>query len=556
MGRQAAVCPVGHRRAEPPSGSVAGSRSVAEILARHVTLELSGIDRMYLNAYIPRLQTEAGVAAFLVKHRGHRVASSVLLDPISKAFVARLERFAREQGIDLVTFQKGQRKDDVAAEYRQRFAQAEGVLFLGKAQEKVRVVRTQRRRNPQTGATYPWLVASTALVNQYYIYAVDKDFGPFFLKFSSYFPYNAKLCLNGHEYLKRQLLQRGIEHEALDNGVLSCADPKAAQKICDSLSAQLIERFFRKWLALVPHPFDTADRRAGYRYELSILQIELSLTQVLDRPLSGRILFEEILRENLDLGRPDQVQILFARRVTRRTPGRFRTRVLTEGVQPSLHIDYRKSKIKQYHKQGRALRTETTINDTRDFAIGRRLRNLAALRKIGFEANRRLLDVQRLSHDATLGEDEWYRVVHPVEVEGRHASALRFDDARVQALFAALILFVFQLRGFSSRDLREPLAHLLGLRPDQLTAGRMTYDLRRLRLHGLIERLPKSHRYQLTPRGRSTAIFFNRVYARLLRPQLATLCPQAPPGTSPLAVAFRRLDGAIDQAMADLRLAG
>jgi hypothetical protein len=555
MGRQAAVCPVGHRRRGPPA-RVAASRSAAEILARHVTLELSGIDRMYLNAYVPKLQTEAGVACFLVQHRGHRMASSVLLDPISKTFVARLERFARERDLDLVTFEKGQPKDDVAAGYRRRFTRSEGVLFIGKAQEKVRVVRTQKRRNPQTGASYPWLVSSTAMVNQYYIYAVDEDFGPFFVKFSSYFPYNAKLCLNGHEYLKRQLLKRGIEHEALDNGLLSCADPQAAQRICDGLSASLIERFFRKWLAILPHPFNAADRRAGYRYELSILQIELSLTQVLDRPLSGRILFEEILRENLDLGRPDQIQLLFARRITRRTPGRFRTRVLTAGVCPSLHIDYRKSKIQQYHKEGRALRTETTINDTRDFAIGRRLRNLAALRKIGFDANRRLLDVQRLSHDATLGEEQWHRVVRPVEVDGQHASALHFDDSPTQALFAALIRFVFQLRGFSSKDLREPLAHLLGLRPEQLTAGRMTYELRRLRLHGLIERLPHSHRYRLTPSGRRTVIFFNRVYARLLRPQLAALSPRATAGASRLAIAFRTLDGALDQALSTLRLAG
>jgi hypothetical protein len=529
--------------------------SVAEILERHVTLELSGIDRMYLNAYVPTLQTDSGVAAFLVKHRGHRMASSVLLNPISKSFVSRLERFARAHGLDVVSFTKGQRKDDVAAAYRQRFTKEEGVLFIGKAQEKVRAVRTQRRSNPETGATFPWLVSSTAMVNQYYVYAVDKEFGPFFLKFSSYFPYNAKLCLNGHEYLKRQLVARGIEHEALDNGLLSCADPKAAQKICDGLSAPLIERFFRKWLAILPHPFNATDRRAGYRYDLSILQLELSLTQVLDRPLAGRVLFEEIIRENLDLGRPDRVQLIFGRRVTRRTPGRFRTRVLTDGVVPSLHVDYRKSKIKQYHKEGRALRTETTINDTRDFAIGRRLKNLPALRKIGFDANRRLLDVQRLSHDATLGEDEFVQVVNRVEVGGQQASALRFDDPRVQALFAALILFVFQLRGFSNKDLREPLARLLGRRPEELTAGKMTYDLRRLRLHGLIERLPNSHRYRLTSRGRFVAIFFNRVYARLLRPQLAMLSPQAPPGPSPLAAAFRKLDGAIEHEVKDLRLA-
>ena len=192
----------------------------------------------------------------------------------------------------------------IAAEHLAQFRQAEGILFIGKAQEKVSVFRTEKRRNPATGQSYPWIVRATALVNQYYIYAVDEDFGPFFLKFSSYFPYNARLCINGHEYAKRQLTQRGIAYAALDNGFLTCADPAQLQAICDELSPAQIDGLLRKWLARLPHPFTAADRAAGYRYDISLLQTEFSLTQVLDQPRMGRILFEDIIRENLDLGRP------------------------------------------------------------------------------------------------------------------------------------------------------------------------------------------------------------------------------------------------------------
>src|SRR5262249_5797356 len=185
-----------------------------------------------------------------------------------------------------------------------------------------------------------------------------------------------KLCINGHEYVKRQLAKEGIAFEALDNGILSCADPRRLQQLCDGLSAAKIDGLLRKWLARLPHPFTAADRAARYRYDLPILPAEFSLHEALDCPLCGRVFVEEVIRENLDIGRPDQVQLIFDRRVTRRTPGRFRTRVLTEGVVPSLHIDYKRSRIKQYHKEGRALRTETTINDPRDFGIGKRLSNL------------------------------------------------------------------------------------------------------------------------------------------------------------------------------------
>jgi hypothetical protein len=530
-------------------------RSVAEILAGHVTLEVEGIDRMYLNVYVPQLQREGGVASFFRFHRGHRFVSSALMDPISKAFIASMEACARQEQVPIVQFRKGQRKDDIAAEQLKKFTKQEGVLFIGKAQEKTPVFRTERRRNEQTGGTYPWLVPSTAMVNHFYVYCVDHDFGPFFLKFSTYFPYNAKLCLNGHEYAKRQLARKGVGFESLDNGVLSCDDPKRLQAICDGLSADKIDALLRKWLRRLPHPFSAADRKAGYRYQISILQAEFSLTQVLDRPVTGRVLFEEVIRENLDLGRPGQVQLIFDRRVTKRTPGRFRTRVITEGVVPSLHVDYKNTRIKQYHKEGRALRTETTINNTRDFGIGKLLKNLPALRQIGFQANRRLLDVEKISHDCAIGEDAFAQVVRPIKVDGQRASALPFGDQRVQALFAVLAVFSIQMRGFTNAELRNLLAQMLGLDPAQYPVGRMTYDLRRLRLHGIIERIPRSHRYQLTQSGLRIALFFSRTYARLLRPNLAAIMPESPPVNSALRTAFDRLQSIIDSCCEDLHLA-
>jgi hypothetical protein len=352
--------------------------------------------------------------------------------------------------------------------------------------------------------------------------------------------------VNGHEYLERQLAQEGIAFEALDNGLLRGANPARARAICDGLGAEQIDELLRKWLARLPHPCTPDDQRAGYRYELSILQAEFSLTQVLDRPLTGRVFFEEVIREHLDLGRPDQVQLIFDRRVTRRTAGRFRTRVITAGVIPSLHVDSKRSRIKQYPKDGRAVRTETTINDTRDFGIGKRLTNLPAPRVVGFGANRRLLDVQRVSHECQLGAAAFAQITRPLTVDGQRAAALRFEQERVQALRSTLVLFSLLPTGFSNRDLREHLAPLLGLAPSQLPPGRMTYDLRRLRLHGLIERLPQTHRYQLTPHGRRAALFFTRTYARLFRTGLAQIGPAAVPTNSKLRAAFDQLDRAID----------
>ena len=313
------------------------AQSVAEIISRHVRLTVEGIDRMYLNVFVPDLQYEQGIVHFFRTHRGQPLPSAALMSPMTRSFVAKLEDFVAGHDIPLVQFEKGQRKDAVMAEHLRRFAHEEGVVFVGKAQENTPVFCTERRRSPTSGRPYPWIVRRSAMVNNYYIYAVDRDFGPFFLKFCSYFPFNAKLCLNGHEYAKRQLARKGIAFEALDNGILSCADPLRLQRICDGLSAEKIDGFLRKWLRLLPHPFTGADRKAGYRYDISILQAEFSLTQVLDRPVHGRLFFEQVIRENLDLGRPQEVRLIFNRTITRRTPGQFRTRIVTQDVTPSLN---------------------------------------------------------------------------------------------------------------------------------------------------------------------------------------------------------------------------
>lgn len=500
------------------------TKSLAELQQDHVVMELECIDRMYLNAYVPQLTSEGGIAAFCRGYLGHRFASTKQAVAMTEAFKKAITTFIEEQGIELVHFKKGQRKDDVLQNQLRRFRKTEGVIFVGVAQEKARVPRTTRRQL-EGGGSIPWIMYSTAVVNFYYFYCLDPDFGPFFIKFCSYFPYPAKLCLNGHEYLKCQLTQRGIAFTALDNGLLTCADLPAARRISEGLSAEIIEKFFRKWLARLPHPFSPKDRKAGYRYQLSILQAEFSLTQVWDRPRHGRCFFEEVIRENLDLGRPEQVQLIFARKMQRKTAtdGRCRTRIVTEGVVPSLHVYYKNTHLKQYHKEGRALRTETTINNTYDFGVGRRLKNLPALRQIGFAANRRVLQVEQLTHDCHIGVEAFDKLQQPAEVDGQHASALPFGHERVRALLAVLVQFSLQPEGFRNRQLRPLLAQLLAIPQSKISQGRMSYDLRRLRLHGLIERIPNSHRYRLTLLGLKTALFYSRVHHRLLRRGLSEL---------------------------------
>jgi hypothetical protein len=528
--------------------------TVADVINRHVTLELESLDRTYLNIYQPKLQTPKGVFYFLREFHGQGAVSSRQMKAITERFLTDIRNYAEQHAVPVIAFEKGERKEDIAAEYLRQSNGSEGILFIGKAQEKARTFRTEGRRNDR-GETYPWIVEARAMVNQYYFYGVDEDFGPFFLKYSSYFPYGAKLCFNGHEYLKRQLAKEGIDYEELANGILSCDNPQRMQQLADRLSPSRIERFLRKWQLRLPSPFRLVEQRAGYRYEASLTQIEFALTQVVEQPVHGRIFFEEVIRENLDLGRPDNIQLIFDRRVIKRTPGKFRTRVVRHGVIPSLRIDYKSNGIKQYFKEGRAVRTELTVHNPNDFGVGRRLENLSVLRKHGFATNRRLLDVQKTSQDFALSEALFREVTGPRSVDNQRASALKFGDPLVLGLFSVLVLFRLLPCGFRSRDLREHLAPLLGDDPNQWTQGRLTYQLRRLRLHGLIERVEGAQRYQVTQRGYRIALWFTRCHARLLRPALAEIVPDSSCTDRRLAQAFDRLEKEIDRYIAAAHLA-
>jgi hypothetical protein len=458
------------------------------------------------------------------------------LAQITDRFVQQVHAFARQHQIPWVDFVKAQRKDDVMHDQLAAFeasGRTEGVVFIGRAQEKTTVFRTEKRRNAQ-GRSYPWIVRSTGMVNHFYFYCLDDDFGPFFLKFCSYFPYTAKLCLNGHHWAQRQAAKAGAGFTAMDNAFAAVDDVETLQTICDALGPTQIYALLEKWLTRLPDPFTATDRAAGYRYQVSVLQAEFSLTQMLDAPVSGRVFFEHVIRDNLDVGRADKVGLIFGRRILhgrkRSTQPRFRTRVITDGVTPSLHADYKHTTIKQYHKEGRALRTETTINDSWDFRVRKGLGNLPALREIGFAANRRLLGVQRLDHDPLLGAQQLHHVCDPVVTTGGTTiPGLRLGQIRSHALLCALLTFRTHFDGFTNRDLRQLSAQLRGLDPATVTTGQTTYDLRRLRSHGLIERKPHSHRYRVTDNGLQTAMFLTRVHDRLLPTGLAQ---QTDPRTS------------------------
>jgi len=524
------------------------------LLRDHVTLTCRSIDRIFLQAYVPKLQTVGWVCQYLRWQRGFTIPSSAAFGKIGAAYVDRVHRWAKQNGVPITHFAKGDNKEEIARPLIAAAAAAGGpgrVVLIGIAQEKAPVWRSWKAKG-QENAPHPHMEwgRQMAFVNHFYFYLWDPEWGGAFWKTNAYAPYPIWIWLNGHEWAKRQCEKAGIGYTALDNGFRDCDDPKALQRICDRLGPGAVKSFFWRWLRRLPSPFTTADLRAGYVYELAFRQFEVSDTRVFDRPAAGRAFFEGVIRDHLDVGRPSQVALIFDRRVNVKTPGTFRTKVVTRGVDPQLSCYYKASRLKQYFKEHRALRTETVIGDTRDFGIGRRVNteNWHALRAVGERANQRLCDAQ--AADARPAPDvvTLAEVTRPsVTADGQHVPALRFGDTRVMALMAAIVGFAHLITGFDNKTVTSLMTTLL----DQpYTARQTTYDLRRLRRKGLIERLPHSHRYQLTDRGRRVAVLFTKTYGRVLAPGLVAFdlaIPQDLAKRSPLATAWRNLNRELDR---------
>jgi hypothetical protein len=524
----------------------------ATLLRDHVTLQYRSIDRIFLQAYVPKLQAVGQVCAFLRWQRKFKIPSSAAFGQIGDAYVTAIHQFAAQHQIPVVEFKKGQKKEEVAQPYLDAAAREgkDRVVLIGIAQEKASRWRSWPRKG-QEKRPHPHMDwgRQMAFVNHFYFYIWDSEWGGTFWKTNAYAPFPIWLWLNGHEWAKRQLEHAGVRYEALENGFRSCENPGALQQMCQRLGPEAVKSFFWRWVHRLPSPFTAADFRAGYVYALAFRQFEVSETCVFDRPQAGRMWFEGVIRDHLDIGRPDQIAVIFGRAVSRRTPGVFRTRVLTRGVDPALHCYYKSSRLKQYFKEGLALRTELVISNTKDFGIGRRVcaHNWYALRAVGDGANWRLCEAEAADAQPAPDVATFDRVTRPSQTDdGLYAAALRFGDPRVMAVLSALVGFCHVPVGFTNGGLVNLVSALLR---QPYTSRQATYDLRRLVRKRLVVKIPHTRRYQLTIVGRRVAVLFTKTYGRVLAPGLGMLDPRLPDALksrSPLAVTWHRFESALD----------
>jgi hypothetical protein len=524
--------------------------TVNDVLDGHVALDLECLDRLYLHGYLGQLQVGGQVIQFL-NHRGYPVPSPACLQQIGDAFRRRVASFAEANHIPVVPLRAADRKVEVMRPYLTRAAETgrSQVAAIGVAQEMQRVFIARKRDTDPARCPQFSFDKKDRRVTVFYFYVWDAGFGPAFIKVCTYCPWPVKIWVNGHEWAKQQARKVGLGFTELSNGFAAADDPALLQRICDALQPGTIEVFFQRWLHRLPLPLSPADQQAGYWWECSMAQVEVSRTIVFTAPRHARAFFDALITDNLDLGRPDTLEIIFDRQVRSSTEGQFRTNVITRGTEVTINAFYKHSRIKQYLKDGRALRVETVVNAPGDLGCQRRLRNLDELQARARTVNARLLHTERAGQACVLANPVFERIARPsVDADGRRATAMRFGDFRVQALAGALCVTLCAVTGITNRSLRALMTGLLGA---PYTMSQASYDLGRLARNGLLARRPHANTYDLTPDGLAFAVFYTKVHDRVLTPLFAAGQPQAPPQ---LRSALRTIEQIIDARLAAARL--
>ncbi|HEY2303889.1 MAG TPA: hypothetical protein VGH66_18450 [Acidimicrobiales bacterium] len=512
---------------------MAGAVNINDVLDGHVSLEVDCVDRLYLNAYVPNLQVSGQVVTFLTGHLGFPIPSPTLLEKMGNRFRRGVKAFAEEHQVPILALKKPDRTrwDDRKLDHVRPYLEAaeaegrSGVVAIVATQE-FQWVFSAKNRSPKPGVVSYDFVKEDRRVGMYYFYILDADFGPGFIKICTYFPYPAKVWLNGHEWAKRQARRARLGFKELANGFASCEDPAALQAICDQFGPDDIQGFFDRWSSVIPTPFTAEDKRAGYFFELSMRQVEVSRTLVFDDPRRARGFFEALVADNIGIGRPEEVRAVFIpTRRGARTSLSSQTRIFSPGTDVHIDFSYKHSRVKQYLKEGRALRIETVINKPSDIGVLARLEHLPELVAKARQVNDRLLMIERAGQGCAIGSALFERIHQPYIREGQRTGAFRFGDQRAMALAGSLCLVIHAVTGFTNKSLRGQVAGLLGR---DYRSSQMSYDLRRLRLHGLIARQDGTNSYSLTPDGIRVAVFYTKLQSRLLRPLLEADKPPAP----------------------------
>jgi hypothetical protein len=507
---------------------------------------------MLLNAVIPVLQSPASIVWFLRERRGVRVLSPSYFRAVSVEYHEWVQELAARWSVPILTPPSGVRREEWVDSFYRKRRDKPGVAVILKSRENGRVAAARATRGQ------PHIEIANRFVWQYYFYLLDADWGRMFLRICPYFPFNARVCLNGHEWLACRMRREELPFRQCGNAFLACCDPPRLQALSDSLAPHHVWNSVHRWLAILVPFFSDRERRNGtWGHRLFASQVEYCTNLVFHRRASLDAVMERLLDLNRTIGRPHSLSVIFGKRITKRTVGGLKTQITDHGfAHPAIRSHYKRGSIKQYVRDHVLLRTEVTSYHTPDLGVNKSIEHLPRLRQVMQPINERYLDVQQDVLETYVDRGHLQQLRQPtVSENGRRIPGLKQDDPRLLALMQALVRFAPLASGglFRTADLHEAAATAQGKTTDSYTLSQLRYDLGKLRAKGLIEKVNGTQSYRLMPEGYRLCVLFLKLFHKVFAPLTsAILHPLASPKSLSTPNPLDRLYAAVDQALQHL----
>jgi hypothetical protein len=514
-----------------------------------ISFAYSCFDRMILKGSILGFQhTQCGgtIYWFLRHHRQAAQLNRAYFAKIANDYHHWVDDYAQAAGIDIVTPQRKDRREDLVQPYFQQLGGRHGVAVILKAREPERVAWYFAKSNR--------IEVERRWVNLYYFYLNDPDCGHMFLRVCPYFPFNISVWLNGHNWLAGHMQRQGIAFDKRDNVFVACAQPQRLQELSDAFGPADIVAPVDKWVARLLPFFSEAERQQGYRHQLYMTQMEYCHNLIFHRRAAADRLFDRLMDSNRGMGHPDKLAVVFGRRRFRpdtRT-GEIHLRV-TPLRTPVLSSRYKDTSIKQYISNGVGLRTESASYRLEDLSLRKNINHLPKVRAALDNANNRYLDVQQdvLASYVDRGQLEHLRQPS-VSASGRRVPGLHLDDPRLLAVLQAILCFAYLVgKGcFRTKDLLVDVRK--ALRNPDYTLSQLRYDLSKLRGKGLVSRVAGTQSYQVSSEGYRIGFYYLKLYQKMYAPLTAAICDPVPADNAVLTNRQTKLDRlyvAVDKAL-------
>jgi hypothetical protein len=511
-----------------------------------VRFAYSCFDRILCSGIIQPLQSGLTVKNFF-EQRGQAVNHRSLV-ALSGEYHRWLQHEAAARGVDIVDVDKGTRREDLVRPYYERLAGQPGLAVILRCREPERIAVSYAKRGDFVDLTRRW-------VGLYYFYLQHPQCGRIFLRVCPYFPFNARLWLNGHDWLAARLSAEGIAFRRSDNAFTACAAPGRLQELADAFGPDDIAAA----VGPLVHEFVPRLRQPDWppylQHRWFLTQVEYCHNLVFREGFNLARFFQRLLDHNRWLGRPDKVATIFRRRAFRPRTTESRVKVSMLGT-PVILTGFDWTSIKQYVREAQLLRTEVTCAQLTDLNLPKNIQNLPRVRAAFAGSIERYHNAQQDILETYVDHGHMERLRQPsVSPSGRRTPGLRLDDPRLLAVLHALTAFVYLLAQgcFRTKDLLGHVRAALG--QPSYTLSQLRYDLGKLRGKGLIERLPHTHTYRLTDQTYRLAVLYLKLYHRLYGPLTsATLKPYTADNAIPNArrATIDRLYGAVDQTLQKL----